>query len=418
MATVTLPNLPPLIDWPAEGVARAPYRVFLDRDIYDAEQVRIFRGPTWNYLALEVEIPDPGCYVATFVGDTPVVAVRDHDGAINAWVNRCAHRGSLVCLAQRGREKTFSCAYHSWTYDLKGNLLDATFSGGIKGKGGMPADFDPAHHGLIGLRVEAISGLIFGTFDHDLEPLEDFLGVAMADNIRRVFRKPLRVLGRQKQTMPNNWKLYMENVKDPYHGSLLHAFFAAFGLNRLSYEGGIVMDPRGLHHLSWGRPPDGDIETEFEQQGLRSVEAYYELADPSILAGRAEFEGTEGASLQTIFPALVVQQIRNSLAVRQVRPKGPESMELVWTIVGFEDDDDELVEIRRRQANLVGGSGYISLEDGFIGGAIMRGIARDHDDASFIEMGGKSADPGDTDTRVTEKVLRCFWNNYREMMGV
>ena len=142
MATTEIPNRPSLIDWPEEGAARAPYRVFRDRDIYEAEQQRIFRGPIWNYLALEVEIPDSGCYVATFVGDTPVVVVRDSDGGINAWVNRCAHRGALVCLAQRGREKSFSCAYHSWTYDLKGNLLDATFSKGINGKGGMPDDFN------------------------------------------------------------------------------------------------------------------------------------------------------------------------------------------------------------------------------------------------------------------------------------
>ena len=60
MATTEIPNRPPLIDWPEEGVARAPYRVFRDREIYEAEQQRIFRGPIWNYLALEVEIPDPG----------------------------------------------------------------------------------------------------------------------------------------------------------------------------------------------------------------------------------------------------------------------------------------------------------------------------------------------------------------------
>lgn len=418
MATTDTPHRSSLIDWPKEGIARAPYQVFRDRDIYEAEQQRLFRGPIWNYLTIDAEIPDPGSYVTTFVGDTPVVVVRDNDGEINAWVNRCAHRGALICLAQRGREKSFSCAYHSWTYDLKGNLLDATFSKGINGKGGMPDDFDVKEHGLIKLRVDTINGLIFGTFDAETEPLESFLGQAMADNIRRIFHKPIRILGTQKQTMPNNWKLYMENVKDPYHGSLLHAFFAAFGLNRLSHDGGIVMDPRGLHHVSWARPPKEELDTEFEKQGLRSVKAHYDLADPSLLTGRDEFEGTEGVALQTIFPTLVVQQIQNSLALRQIRPKGPESMELVWTIVGFEDDTKELLEIRRRQANLIGGSGYISLEDGFIGGAIMRGTTRDHDDASFMEMGGKTAIAEEMDTRVTEMVLRCFWQNYRELMGV
>ena len=95
MAATKIPNRSPLIEWPEEGVARAPYRVFRDREIYEAEQQRIFRGPTWNYLALEVEIPDPGRYVATFVGDTPVVVVRDGDGGINAWGQPlCPPRGT------------------------------------------------------------------------------------------------------------------------------------------------------------------------------------------------------------------------------------------------------------------------------------------------------------------------------------
>ena len=87
------PDLP--FAWPELGLRRVPYAVFTDPAIYQLEQERIFRGPTWNYVALEAELPNPHDYVSTFIGDTPVVVTRDGEGALHAWVNRCAHRGAL-----------------------------------------------------------------------------------------------------------------------------------------------------------------------------------------------------------------------------------------------------------------------------------------------------------------------------------
>ena len=58
----------------------------------------MFKGPTWNYLCLAVELAKPGDYVATTIGETEVIVARDAAGAINAFVNRCAHRGNLLCL--------------------------------------------------------------------------------------------------------------------------------------------------------------------------------------------------------------------------------------------------------------------------------------------------------------------------------
>src|SRR5437868_1801103 len=59
------------------------------------------------------------------------------------------------------------------------------------------------------------------------------------------------VIGRFTQMLPNNWKLYFENVKDSYHASILHLFFTTFQLNRLSQRGGIIVDPSGGHHVSY-----------------------------------------------------------------------------------------------------------------------------------------------------------------------
>ena len=166
MQAVGTRPLPELLRWPAEGITRVPLHVFTDPELYAWEQDLIFRGPTWHYLGLEVEIPAAGDYVTTFVGDSPIIVVRRADGGINALVNRCVHKGSLICYQPRGKRAryNFICPYHNWIYDFDGNLTSIAFEQGIQQKGGMPADFDKSQHKLIRLRVETIRGLVFGTF--------------------------------------------------------------------------------------------------------------------------------------------------------------------------------------------------------------------------------------------------------------
>ena len=103
-----------VLHWPAEGNARVPYRVFSDPGIYREELARVFLGPTWQFLALARDLPEPGDYQTTFLGETPVIVTRGHDGALNAMVNRCAHRGNLVCLKRRGHAENLTCVYHAW----------------------------------------------------------------------------------------------------------------------------------------------------------------------------------------------------------------------------------------------------------------------------------------------------------------
>ena len=77
---------------------------------------------------------------------------------------------------------------------------------------------------------------MFATFSPETPPLAEYLGPDILQRVQRVTQKPLVVLGHSRQVMHNNWKLYVENVKDSYHASLLHAFFATFKLNRLTME--------------------------------------------------------------------------------------------------------------------------------------------------------------------------------------
>jgi anthranilate 1,2-dioxygenase large subunit len=401
---------------PRGDLSHVPFRVYTDHELYALEQERIFRGPTWSFLALECEIPNAGDYKRTYVGDAPIIVVRGHDGAINALVNRCAHKGALICYKQAGNVREFNCVYHNWTYDLTGRLTGVAFKRGVGGKGGLAPDFDQASHGLQRLRVETYRGLIFGTFSEETPPFLDYIGPELLANIDRVFIKPLRVVGYHCQALPNNWKLYAENNRDSYHASLLHVFHNTFGVVRPNMGGGVKISGSGWHHLSYTqRESLGDKDVGREK--VRSLKEQYRLADPSMMEHKLELGDQITNAIQTIFPSLVVQQILNALAVRQIQPKGVDRTELVWTILGFADDDAEMQELRLKVNNLVGPAGLISMEDGCVGGFVQQAAKADPEAMVVMPMGGRDIQ-GSEGSRVTEAAVRGFWKGWRECMGL
>jgi phenylpropionate dioxygenase-like ring-hydroxylating dioxygenase large terminal subunit len=404
-------------EWPGASLARVPYWVYQDEANYRAELRRIFEGPVWNYLCLESDLPKPGDYRTTFVGEMPVVVVRGAGGEIHAFENRCAHRGALIALDDAGSAGGhFQCVYHAWTYDLTGRLVGIAFEKGSNGRGGMPASFCKADHGPRRLRTTGLAGLVFGTLSAETPPIEEYLGPEVLGRLRRVLRKETTVMGRYVQALPNNWKLYVENVKDTYHASLLHAFFGTFRITRLTQGGGILVSPDGGHHASYTiQRADDARSTAYRDQGIRSEHPDYRLADPSLLDAVNELGDDVQLQILTVFPNFVLQQIQNSLAVRQVLPKGPGAMDLHWTYLGFADDDADMRRRRLRQANLVGPAGYVSMEDGCVGGFVQRGVAAAEDAVSVVNMGGEGAES--QETRATEASVRGFWKAYRRYMG-
>ena len=401
--------------WPAEGLTRVPYWIYADPGIYEEEQARIFQGPTWSFLCLEAELPGPNTYRRSNLGAMPVVVTRDKDGALHAFENRCAHRGSLLVLDEAGEARNIICVYHNWSYDLAGNLTGVAFRRGLGGKGGMPAECRPEQHGPRRLRLETIGGLVFGTLADDAPALENYLGREISARIRRVMRAPARLLGGYSQVLHSNWKLYMENVKDTYHASLLHTFFTTFRLNRLSQKGGVIVSDCGGHHVSYALAADSGSK-EYEQAGMRAAQEGFGLEAPQLLEAVDEFGDGIGLQILSVFPTFVLQQTRNSLAVRRLRPQGLDKTELVWTCFGFTTDDADMTERRLRQANLIGPAGYISMEDGAAPGFVQRAVANAADLLSVVEMGGASV--ASDDNRVTEAAVRGFWKAYRGYMGI
>src|SRR5229473_3080831 len=119
-----------LVYFPRADGSRIPFKVYSSPEIYQLEQERIFRGPTWSFVALEAELPNAYDFKSTFVGATPVVVTRNEDHSLSAWVNRCAHRGGTVCREARGNSRTHVCVYHQWSYGTRGDLRGVPFRRG------------------------------------------------------------------------------------------------------------------------------------------------------------------------------------------------------------------------------------------------------------------------------------------------
>lgn len=394
-------------------VSEIPYALHSAPETENLEQRMIFEGPTWVYVGIELEIAEPGAFKTTWIGSVPVIVLRDETGTVRVIVNRCAHKGSLLCFAAEGKVRNLSCPYHNWIYDLQGRLKSVAFAKGVNGKGGVPADFDYAANGLRSLRVATYSGLVFASFSEHPTDIESYLGSRVRAHIERTVGRPMKIIGTYRQKMQNNWKLYMENTRDSYHASLLHVFFTTFRLNRLDMEGGMAISENQWNSISYTESVERFDDEAYS--GHRALQSERRLADPSLVAQFKEFDDRIVSSITSVFPNLVMQQIGNSLAVRQLIPRGVDECELVWILLGTEQDSEDEALCRIKQANLVGPAGLVSLEDGIIGNFIQRGIRHPGDDRAVIRMGGD--DVASVSSRVTETAVRGFWKAYQDCIG-
>jgi len=411
-------TFPEHLRWESEGTSRIPFMAYTDAELHKKELERFFYTRHWNYVGLEAEIPNAGDYKRTVVGERSVILVRDADGGISVVENVCAHRGMQFCRERHGNKKEFVCPYHQWSYTLKGDLQGVPFRRGVKqdGKvnGGMPADFKTADHGLNKLKVATRGGVVFASFDHDVESLEEFLGPTILGYFDRLFNgRKLTILGYNRQRIPGNWKLMQENIKDPYHPGLLHTWFVTFGLWRADNKSELKMDARHRHAAmisTRGQSGKAEQVTQFS-----SFKESMQLHDPRFLDIVPEpwWEGPT-AVMMTLFPSVILQQQVNSVSTRHIQPDGHGAFDFVWTHFGFEDDSEEMTQRRLRQANLFGPAGFVSADDGEVIEFSQQGFEQKPYHRTLAELGGREV--GDTDHMVTETLIRGMYAYWREVM--
>ncbi|MBI5718129.1 MAG: Rieske 2Fe-2S domain-containing protein [Burkholderiales bacterium] len=424
-STASTPTCAPrlaLPAWPAEGTHRIPFSVYTQEELHRRELERFFYRGHWCYIGLEAEVPMPGDFKRTVVGERSVILTRDADGALHVFENVCAHRGMQFCRERHGNRKGFVCPYHQWSYTLAGDLQGVPFRRGVrvmtdKGprvNGGMPADFDPREQGLTKLKVASRGGVVFASFDLDVEPFEDYLGPTILGWFDRLFDgRKLKILGYNRQRIPGNWKLMQENIKDPYHPGLLHTWFVTFGLWRADNEARLQMDAKHRHAAMISTRGNAKAANEVSQ--VTSFKADMKLNDPSFLDIVPEpWWGGPTAVMTTIFPSVVLQQQVNSVSTRHIQPDGHGAFNFEWTHFGFADDDEAMTARRLKQANLFGPAGFVSADDGEVIEMSQQAFESKPQHRALAELGGREV--GDTDHMVTETLIRGMYRYWREVM--
>lgn len=399
-------------------VNNVDYSVYSDPEIFKKEQERIFRGPVWSYVGLAAEVPEANSYKSTHIGETPVVLCRGEDGAMHVWVNRCVHKGALVCRNSRGKAEsgTFVCVYHQWAYDATGALRSVPYRRGVGGKGGMPDSFDIKNQRMTPLRVDTIGDMVFATFREDATELRDFLGNAMCSAIERIMIHPIKVIGSVGQRIKGNWKLYAENSRDSYHGGLLHLFYTTFGIWRPSQKSvGEIDEKFGFHNsFQVHKPSDDDSGAKHQTEASRDPGAV-NLKDSRLLEIWPDIGDDITLSIQSIFPSVILQQIGNALATRQMVVRNNDEFDLIWTYFGFEQDSDEMLRQRMRSINMVGPAGYVSLEDGEATEICQEGV-KGPDGHSQILMDLDNSTNPTIPMGLDENAVRGFWRGYLHLM--
>jgi phenylpropionate dioxygenase-like ring-hydroxylating dioxygenase large terminal subunit len=404
--------------WPDNDLSLVPDWVYTDQSIYEREVERIFHGPTWNYVALEAEVEKPGDFIRSHVGPTPVVVARAEDGTIHVFENRCAHRASEFCRQLSGSAKEFVCPYHQWTYDLKGNLIGIPFRRGIAGKGGMPPDFDAERHGLRRLKVTSHRGVVFASYAADMEPLADYLGPEILREFEATFDgRKLKVLGHYRHSLPGNWKLYHENLKDPYHATLLHTFLVTFGLLVVGNRSLMLADKSGRHGIMASAKSDAKALSGDAKKEMRNFNEGLTLHEKRFMNFVEEFDSPWSVTMATIWPNLIVQREMNTLGVRQIVPDGPHEFVMKWTMFGFEGDDEEMTRHRLRQGNLMGPAGFLGLEDNEAIKFVQDGMRRVPGGTQLVKLDPQNQQ-GTADTLISEAAIRAMYRHWREAMGV
>lgn len=196
---------------------------YINPELFSLEMEHLFAN-CWVFVGHASQVPEPGDYYGTTVGDQPVVMVRQGDGSIKVLHNRCLHKG--VKLVNEGTGSTgrfFRCPYHAWTYKLDGLLQSVPLRQGYERTGfehceasrGMPAVTTRVYRDFVFCRLAA-SGVDF----------EAFFGESLSTLDNMVDRSPegkLEVAGGVLRYLHRcNWKMLVDNQTDTCHPMVAH----------------------------------------------------------------------------------------------------------------------------------------------------------------------------------------------------
>jgi fatty-acyl-CoA synthase len=416
MSITTEQDLSRLID-----ADRVHGSLYTDPAIFQTELERIWYR-TWVFVGHVSEIPEPGDYVVKSIGPQPVVMTRDKQGEVHMVLNRCSHRGNLVCDAPRGNSNAFRCPYHGWTFSNTGKLLGFPFQSGYGGR--------QAKEHLPGLgrvpRIETYQGFVFGSFAEEGPTLREHLGAAAEAFDRLVRLSPQGEVeltaGWLQHKVKANWKMLLENETDGYHPKFVHASIfsvAKSGIGDLygQKSTAVARDLGGGH-------TENDLRPEFRRIG-QPLGWFGTTPDklPDYVAAMERAYGAQareilidGSPHVMVFPNLFIAEIQ--LFVLQ--PVAVDETVQHVTAVQFKGAPEMNRRLLQQTIGSVGPAGFLLADDSEMYERNMRGVQARDPEWLLLKRGThreRTDDEGHVIGDATDEVpQRAIWRHYQRLM--
>lgn len=398
--------------------------VYTDPGVFADEMDRIY-SKGWVFVAHDSEIPRPGDFVTRRLGLQSVIVTRDKKGAFNVLFNRCSHRGSIVCQAEKGHRNSLTCPYHGWTFALDGSLM------------GVPAPnaYVDAHdqpHGLARVpRVEAYGGFIFASLSPTGVSLKDHLGKAALWIDQLLGLSPEGEIqltgGWMKHKLNCNWKMVVENQVDGYHAQMVHGSLISANDTFATVRDRRDTSPTRVHDVGMGHT-DIDHSSDYHHYNdklFRWTGGASEEKFPDYIAAMNKAYGPEEARYRLVggpphamlFPNISLAEMNIML----ILPVGPGESVQYTTPVFLKGADELNARTIRRCEGALGPAGFLIADDAEIGELNQIGIANNEPEWVVLSRGSANEKMLEGGVRqaglMDETSQRGFWRHYRDVMA-
>ncbi|MFT3682216.1 MAG: aromatic ring-hydroxylating dioxygenase subunit alpha [Ferruginibacter sp.] len=195
---------------------------YTNQPVFDFEWEHIWKKH-WLYAGNTAQIPKAGDYFVYQLQKDAVIIIRGNNGEVYAHYNTCTHRGSAICLDEKGNTPKLICPYHQWVFDKDGTLLNARM---------MPEDFCKEGHHLRSVNVQVVEGLVFICLAEEA-PSFSSIEKSLAPYLKPYKINDAKLACIKNYTLRSNWKLVAENFRECYHCGGAHPEYcsAVIGAN-------------------------------------------------------------------------------------------------------------------------------------------------------------------------------------------